>query len=307
MNTNRVPPLDAVLLWVSTTIERDFAARGVFPTLRQTLARHYRASSSLHFLTPSEGQAVLADATRREQEVSKGLKVAYSAHVTSVASAIEEATERPGLYAAEAAICIDKCMSWEDWRGSKEHLRDHGIRLDGPWPGEPGGKERFAVGKDDRGYATRIKPFSKIWPGLYRATIEIPYEIPRSSQTYRPPPTEAERARMELAHMPNSADEFRAKLMGDVRLHARVILGLAVEPPKYHGYTLDADSVDEVHAAFDAVAEALMKVKVHFNASVHAEVEQQHRAKIASADTAFQSTLANLTKSNPQILDRGES
>ena len=81
------PPLDTVLLWLTTTVERDFEERGAFPNLRYASARAFRSATTLHYLTADDAEAVLEDAIARKQSVRRGMRNAFSAHIKSVQAA----------------------------------------------------------------------------------------------------------------------------------------------------------------------------------------------------------------------------
>lgn len=297
------PPLDTVLLWLTTTVERDFEERGAFPRLRHAQARAFRAAATLHYLTADEADAVLEDAIAREQSVRRGTRNAYSAHIKGVQAAMKEAAERPAVFASQDAVCAYKSEHAERWRGTKDQLKAHGIGLNGPWPHEPGGKELWAQARDSQGYKTSITRFSTVWPGLYEARITIPYEVWGPKHSEKPKANEADLAKRNLASMPGSADNFRAHLVDSMRMMARISLDMAMTPATYHGYTLDEDAVGEIHASFDAVVEAVVGARVKFDSALHAEIAQKYRAQIAAADQAFQAQFETMVRPNPRILE----
>jgi hypothetical protein len=300
-----VPPLDTVLLWLTTTVERDFGERGAFPRLRNARAQACSGAATLHYLSADEASAVLDDAIAREKSVRRGTRNAYAAHIKNVQAAMTEAAERPAVFAAPAAACVYKSEHAERWRGTKDQLKAHGIRLDGLWPHEPGGKRRAAPGRDSRGYKASITRFSTVWPGLYEAYITIPYEVWGPTHNENQKANEVDLARRNLASMPNSVDDFRAHLVDSMRMLARINLDMAIKPATYHGYTLDEDAVGEIHASFDAVVEAVVCAQVKFDAALHAEIAQKYRAQIAAADQAFQAQFEMLVRPNPRILEGG--
>ncbi|MDP3223707.1 MAG: hypothetical protein Q8M96_11290, partial [Rubrivivax sp.] len=65
------PPLDTVLLWLTTTVERDFEERGAFPRMRHAHAQAYRGAATLHYLSADEADAVIEDAMAREKSVRR--------------------------------------------------------------------------------------------------------------------------------------------------------------------------------------------------------------------------------------------
>lgn len=299
------PRLDAVLLWLTATVERDLHERGVFPRLRQAYAKAYRAAASLHYLSADEAEAVLEDATARVKSVKGGTCNAYCAHIKSIRAALKEAAERPAVFASPAAVCEYKSLHAERWRGTKDQLKAHGIRLDGPWPHELGGNGRRKQARDARGYKTSVGRFSTVWPGLYEAYISIPSEVWGPSYDEKTKADDAKLAKLNLASMPSSAEDFLAHLVDSMREMARLSLEVAMKPSTRHGYTLDEDAVGEIHASFDAVVEAVVGARVKFDSARHAEIAQKYRAQIAAADQAFQAQFETLVRSNPRILEGG--
>lgn len=302
-NVGIAPPLDTVLLWLTTTVERDFQERGAFPRLRYSQARAFRGVATLHYLSTDEADSVLEDALAREQSVRRGMRNAYAAHIKSIQAAMKEAAERPAVFASPKAACTYKAEHSERWIGTKDQLEAHGIQLAGPWPCEPGGKARWAKARDSHGYKASITRFSSIWPGLYEAYISVPYAVWGRKDNEKPKANEADLARRNLASMPSSADDFRAHLVESMRMMARINLDMSIKPATYHGYTLDEDAVGEIHASFDAVVEAILCARVKFDSALHAEISQKYRAQIAAADQVFQAQFETLVRPNPRILE----
>lgn len=176
---NAMPSLDAVLLWVTPVVERDYAARGVFPNIRSDRATHARANATLHPLTRPDAQVVLADAEGRLARATKGAQVAYKAHAENLREAIKEAKSRRSEFEAADPVCTDKSPWSETWQGTKKQLQAMGIGIAFALPGEPGGNPRTASTRDRRGYAVRIKRASTVWTDFYEAYISIP-ETPRT-------------------------------------------------------------------------------------------------------------------------------
>lgn len=299
------PPLDTVLLWLTTTVERDFEGRNAFPKLRHAQAKAFRGAATLHYLTADEANSTLEDAVAREQSVRRSTRSAYTAHIKNIQAAVKEAAERSGVFASADPVCLYKHKHAERWRGTKAQIRAMGIQLDGPWPREPGGKERWAKARDSRGYPTSITRSSTVWPGLFEAYVSVPFQIWHQTNAQKPRADEAHSARRNLACMPTSAHDFRAHLVSVLRGVARCTLAAATKPASWHGYTLDEDALGEIHAGFDAVAEAVVGSQINFDALPHAAIAQGHRAQIAAADTAFQSQFATLVQPNPRILEGG--
>lgn len=299
------PPLDTVLLWLTMTVERDFAERGVFPELRYTSAKGNSGSSSLHYLTEEQAHAVLVDALRRVQQVRKGLKTAYNAHVNALHTAIAEAVERPSIFAAPAAVCLRRDGMWEVWQGTKQQLHAQGIQRDGPWPGEPGGKDHRCGATDNRGYKVNVKRYSSIWPGVFVVSIEIPYEVRKREYDRSTSDEKAREIRRDLAAMPKSANDFRSDLITEMRSTLRFLINWNSKVSKYHGFSLAEGVMEQVDEALDGVIEVLRDAPVKFDGALHAEVEQRYRAELALADSAFQSKMSDLLKLNSTVLGGG--
>ena len=301
------PPLDTVLLWLTNTVERDFELRGVFPRLRRAHGMAFRGAATLHYLSDSEAAAVLADAEERARARLIPWRTwnAFREQFKNLQAAMKEAAERTAMFAGAEPVCVYKYDSQECWRGTKDQFKALGIQLAGPWPREPGGNRRFAKTRDSRGYKTFVTRSSPAWPDLYNAKISIPVEVWRQKQAEKPKGEEAARAKRRLATMFDSKDAFRAHVVDGMRQMVRFALDEASKPADWHGYTLDADALSEIHASFDAVAEAIVGARVNFDSALHAEIAQGHRAKIAAADTAFQAQFETLVRPNPRILEGG--
>jgi hypothetical protein len=301
-----VPTLDTVLLTVTTTVERDLDARGAFPELRALSAQTLRGSSALHFATLNHAETVLADALRREPQVSKSLKLAYRAHIKSLQAAIAEAMDRPSIFAATEAVCMQRWDSRERWRGTKQQLLDHGIQLAGPWPHEPGGTTRWAKGKDARGYVTSITRHSPIWPGLYEAAISIPYEVWAPKASGESNEKRIEKARRALASMPKSVEEFQARVVEGMRRAVRFEVNWNSRESEYHGFCLADGVMERVDEVLDSLIEVLVDAQVDFDQGRQNAAEGRYRAEIAAADGSFQTKMADLLKPNPAILRGGD-
>lgn len=172
------PKIDAAVLWLTATTEHDYISRAAFPSIRTATASATRANAaSLHFLTLQVASELLADAAHRIGKVEDRLKKAYRAHIENLTHAIAEAKVRPSQFEASAPVCLYRGTYSEEWSGTKEQLRSIGIGLDTPYPGERGGKKRWAQAFDNRGYKVRISR-CRIWEWRYYASIDIPYVHP---------------------------------------------------------------------------------------------------------------------------------
>lgn len=167
------PPLNTVLLWLSTAVERDYSRRAVFPRLRLSKAHASRGALFLYYVTRGEAAMLLQDASTRYQAERGSLKNAYGMHVARTKEAMLEAANRPATLGAPLPVCVWQCSDREVWRGTKQQLMACGITLPGAWPREPGGSERVASTVDARGYRTRITRHSAMWSGIFEARIEI--------------------------------------------------------------------------------------------------------------------------------------
>lgn len=292
--------LDAAVVWLTRTVERDYAQRSVFPLIRSDFADLEGANGTAYYLTQGYAEALLEDAQARVESTSKGLRNAYSAFVRGLKYALEQAQERSSTFEAEQPICTSETEMWEDWRGTKAQLQAMGIVCQGPWPGEPDAK-RTRRGVDSRGYPTNIQRFSKIWCGLFEAHICLPWQEAKSSAAQESRDKVADRALLNLKHMPKSIDEFRRNVVG----HARTIMSLwcDVKEQNSHGYTLSEEALPELHASFDAIAEAIMAAPVKFDAARHKQIAAGYQKEIAGADAGFQQKLSELFKPNAKILE----
>lgn len=115
---------------------------------------------------------------------------------------------------------------------------------------------------------------------------------------------EADRARRSLEKMPQSVKAFRTELLRQMRGMVGVCLTMAAEP-EFHGYSLDSEALEEIHASFDAVVEAVVAAKINFDPARHAAVQQGYRATIAKADIGFQAKVSELTRPDRAILQEG--
>lgn len=296
-------PLDTVLLWISWTVQRDLESRAVFPALRHASAVAHRSSMALHHLEPAQAEAFLADVLARLEQVSRSLKSAYGSLLRGLRTAMEEAAQRVAVVAGNAAAKLPSRGWVERWLGTKQQLLAHGFKLSGPWPYEPGSKERGAAAKDARGLSVTITRHSPLWPDLYEAFLVVPPPDRRRDSPSKP--EDVRRAEWELSTMPKSADEFRSTVVDSLRRMVSGIVMVAIEQQDRHGYALDQSVLDEVCSAFDGIAEAVSGGKVHFDPKLNAEATMRYRLMLAAADEAFTSAVAELVKPNPALLQEG--
>ena len=185
------PPSDAVEIWLTNTVERDYADRGVFPELRRHNARVSQSAGCLHLVTFAQAGALLLDARRRVPNVAAGLKRAFNAQILACERSIQEAVDRHALLTGPSAQCLRASETHEVWLGTKAQLEAKGVRLEGPWPREPSGGKRWRLALDWRGRKCTITPYSLLWSGLlYEVFVDRPREeCLRAEATPRHVPT----------------------------------------------------------------------------------------------------------------------
>ena len=167
------PPSDAVEIWLTNTVERDYADRGVFPELRRHNARVSQSAGCLHLVTSAQAGALLIDARRRVLNVAAGLKNAYNAQILACERSIQEAVDRHALLSGPSAQCTRESETCEVWLGTKAQLLAKGVRLEGPWPRELNGK-RWCLALDWRGRKCTVAPYSLLWSGLlYEVFVDM--------------------------------------------------------------------------------------------------------------------------------------
>jgi hypothetical protein len=214
--------LDAVVLWLTVTIERDYGVRSVLPRLRSGNAIGSRANATLHLLSIAEARAALEDAELRQSQVAGSVKTAFKAHADNLRAAIKQASTRPAEHAAEKPMCLHRGEWRENWRGSKEQFQRMGIGAGLAFPGEPGGK-RWCRTRDRRGFLVRITKASELWPNVYEACIEIP-QAERNARAQDSKSLKADKDAIErLKSLPDTAEKFRADVADTFRLFVDVM------------------------------------------------------------------------------------
>ncbi|MDI1339362.1 hypothetical protein [Polaromonas sp.] len=299
----KTPKLNTVLVWVTFTIERDYIERGAFPALRSQNAVIQHGSSSLHYMSAKSVAPILADARSRAAETSRGLRNSYNAFHRSLDHALKEAEERPALFHAPAAVCTYKHEGYsERWRGTKQQLKEMGIVLDGPWPNEEGGKERWAKAKDSKGRDSFITAYSKTWGGLFEVRIEIPERERRAALGASELEKKRALAQANLDSLPADRDDFRMELANDLRRILSVVI--PTSPVAHHGFALTEDAVEAILMSADAVVEAIFQAEVSFDKAKHKAIELRYQQQIAECDQSFQQVLGQLTAVRPEMLER---
>lgn len=294
------PDLDAVLVWVTATVENDYIDRSVFPAIRRAKAFSRLSASAVFCLTFGDAEELLEDAQARYACTRRAGKNAFGQFAKAVSAAIEEARGRRAIFEAKEPVCDYKSEYSEDWHGSKEQLLAMGICLAGPWPGEPGGKERWAKATERRGYGVSISRYSTIW-GLYRARIDIPQETRLQAADTRERAKEQGYAQAKLDLMPKSVDEYRRECVKSARSYLAAAIN--ARPVVGHGYSVTDESMTAILMSCDAVVEAIMDAEVNFDAARHEQIALGYKKEIAGADSSFQQALSTLTKPNPKILE----
>jgi len=298
------PDLDAVLVWLSFTVERDYIDRSVFPAMCREKAVHWTGGSMLFYLTVDEAEALQEDAQARRESVRGAVKNAFGKHAQALGEAIEEARTRRATFAAAQPVCDYKSEYSEDWHGTKEQLLTMGICLPGPWPGEPGGKERWARATDSRGYPLNITRHCTTW-GTYRVRIDIPQEVRRERAGEDERTKKLIRAQVHLDHVPKNAEDFLWDCVEHVRSMFRVYI--TAEPSDFHGYSLTEESVSNILMSLDEVVDAIVNAEVTFDVERQQQILLKYQKEIADLDGSFQMKLSMLTKRNPALLEGSPS
>lgn len=298
------PDLDAVLVWLSFTVERDYIDRSVFPAMRRERAVRWTGGSMLFYLTVDEAEALREDAQARRESVRGAVKNAVGKHAQALGDAIEEGRTRRATFAAAQPVCAYKSEYSEDWHGTKEQLLAMGICLPGPWPGEPGGKARWARATDSRGYPLNITRHCTIW-GTFRARIDIPQEVRREAESHEERAKKLTYAQQNLNRVPRTSEDFLWDCVENVRRMFRVYVN--AEPSDFHGYTLTEESVSNILMSMDEVVDAIVNAEVAFDAERQQKVLLKYQKEIADLDGSFQRKLSLLTKRNPALLEGSPS
>jgi hypothetical protein len=247
-----------------------------------------RANTTLHYLTPDDAQVLLDDAKAGCLDTRKGIKVAFKAHAANLRVALNEARGRAARLAAAEPVCMYRRAWAEEWCGTKAQLRSIGVALDGPYPGEQGGAERFTRTLDKRGFKVNIARDTK-WPGLYRARIKMPQEA-QEQRREAEKKAEAERERLRrLKTLPATADKYRESVAGTFwACVCAVGNGMQAED----GYRFTTDAIEEF---MDAARDAYWAIKDgETQGRSPREKLQRVLCANAKADASLQSFLSSL-------------
>lgn len=113
-------------------------------------------------------------------------------------------------------------------------------------------------------------------------------------------------ASKELADVPKSKDAFRRDVAKTARVMMLVAAKHASQVSDFHGFQIDSESMEEIHARIDDVIEAFLNAQVQFDAKRQAEVIAAHQHKILDASPSARACVKALMKVDPSIL-QGES
>jgi hypothetical protein len=298
------PSIDAVMVWVTGTVERDYAERGVFPNIRSGSNGVSGAGRALYVLEQSDARAVLADAQERARVCSGGTKKSYSTHAKAIEAEIEIASKRETAITSPDAVLTSEDAYRQTWLGTKDSLCNLGLSWDRPWPGEPNAKKRLQF-SSSMGWA-QILEYSSLWPGLLVAHIRRSgraTEVDLLIETRKKEAMEADAdaAREAINALPSNDLDFRQDIAQSIRQWVAFTLEYC-EKAK-HGYSFAPDSIGAILESLDAVISAISEADVRFNAENRQATLTKYKQAIALADSSFQQHLSGLIVANPQILE----
>ena len=251
-------PLDTVRLWLTHTIENDYARRGVFPALRAAAAVEVEASRrrSLHILAPTVAAELLADAknTRSRPQAQRGLNMAYTRHIEHLMLEMEDAGYRAAISAAPSATRKYESAYTEEWYGSRRQLEASGFTIASALPGEEGCSARSVNICDQRSFKASATFVSAFWPDFYCVTVKLPDEhrekLKEAEAAQRDREREKHFAELRVKVGPKTPAEFRKHASERFWKHVRMTVG---ELEGYFGYQLDESSIERfVDTAADA-------------------------------------------------------
>jgi hypothetical protein len=297
------PSIDAVMVWVTGTVERDYAERGVFPTMRSGSNGVSGAGRALYVLEQSDARAVLADAQERARVCSGGAKKSYSTHAKAIEAEIEIASKRETAITSPDAVLTSEDAYRQTWLGTKDSLCRLGLSCDRPWPGETNAKKRLQF-SSPMGWA-QILEYSSLWPGLLVAHIQKPGRPTdvhlletRKKEAMQ---AEADAARQAINALPTNDMDFRQDIAESIRHWVGFTLEYC-EKAK-HGFSFAPDSIGAILESLDAVISAISEADVRCNAEKRQVTLTKYKQTIALADSSFQQHLSGLIAANPQRLE----
>lgn len=112
-------------------------------------------------------------------------------------------------------------------------------------------------------------------------------------------------AAKELADVPRSKEAYRRDMAKTARVMMMVAAKHAAEASAFHGFQIDGESMEEIHARIDDVIEAFLTAQVQFDAARQAAVIAAHQRKILEASPSLHARVQALTKADPSILQGG--
>jgi hypothetical protein len=104
-------------------------------------------------------------------------------------------------------------------------------------------------------------------------------------------------AECALVVMVNSADEYRQKIIKELRSHVGYLLQEDMRTNNHHGFSVDESVAAEVDDLLDEMIELVSKADVQFDARRHKEINLKCKGDIAKGDASFQRTLEHLQQS----------
>jgi hypothetical protein len=285
-----VPDPNLVRVWVTPVIERDYVARGVFPSLRNSMAQEFKNGTGLHYVTLREAAVVEFDAKRRRVEVRAGLAHAFKALLDNLGQDIIASMTRPTKLSGATPFKREDGYRCEILFGTKAQLQAVGIGVGEPFPGEPDGGERALHVRDERGYRVVISRAHYVWPGVFRASVKPPDAAPaRSVQSNdEPAPT------VDAKSFPKTHEEYREAMAWKFR---QILVSLKdwwlVDTGKT-GFRYDDEALSEFDDLVEELFGALNNGGTICSVAHRRKVQAAEMLKAAKADAPLQAFLARV-------------
>ena len=211
--TIQVPPIDAAIIFLPKLIERDYVARGQFPTLRAGHAMRRDANYWQLATTIDIASECLADA---DAQLTAGvertwLRKAYESLRDELPGVIERAQTRHAThFACPQPELLGENDWFVEWRGTADQFRTIGIGHELDFPSEFSARRRWSARTTDpMGCSVRIEQ-SDTWPWMFIATVTISDDLRKAREMLRKTAAEAEAAQLErLRGLPVTKDDFR--------------------------------------------------------------------------------------------------
>lgn len=236
-----------------------------------------------------------------------------------------------------ASIKVAHCIEYEEYTGPKEDLIAAGlVTLDMfPPPGRVGisylnGVEVRRRCKVDETFR-RVEVFTggtvRVCHGVtreeiarrrekdreesraYAATRWVEHKAREAAQEAADRKKKADLARRNLKSVLRTEIEYRRSMVMAAREWVAAMLHLDQEQRgavTWHAFSLTDEGVEDILMSVDAVAEAIMRAEVLFDADKHAKIVKGYEDEIRAADPGFYAALDKLTTPNPSIL-QGEA